>query len=72
MNDLAPWLLLSAFFGGMMGFAMGLSTAKNRWIAAAHEDELLREVRRRRMTARLHDEIEKEVDQEAGPKPTAF
>jgi len=72
MIDIVPALFIGAFFGGLAGYGFGICAGKDRLMAAANEDDLLREVRNRRFRARLHDEIEEQVEKEAGPKSTVF
>lgn len=66
-----PFLGLAGFIGWAIGFTQGRGLKTTRVIADAHEDDLLKEVKRRRFEARLSDEIEVQVEKEAGKRPVA-
>ena len=62
--DFATIFMLGALAGVIVGLAFGLSLRKDRAIAMGSENELLGEVKRRRMEVKISQEISAQLERE--------
>lgn len=67
--QMVPLLILAGFIGYCTGYGSGRRVQAARIIATALEGDLLKEVKRRRVADRISQEVDEQVECEAGTRP---